>query len=156
MDPGSAPSSASRIVPAEGGWAGWRPAAIAAVAGFTAFVAGTAVESVIIRAVHGNRSELEWISDAVVSMAVVGITYLWLHLRASRIRVLSLEREQIVMDEQLRLAAEIQRSLLPDVPQATPGFRWARTPFHRQGRPRHTHHPLSHRESDRCRSRSAR
>ena len=125
MDQGSASLSVPSIVPAGGGWAAWRPAAIAAGAGLAVFVVGTTAESVIIRAVHGNRSELEWLSDAVVSMAVVGITYLWLHLRASRMRVLTLEREQIVMDEQLRLAAEIQRSLLPDVPQATPGFRWA-------------------------------
>jgi sigma-B regulation protein RsbU (phosphoserine phosphatase) len=40
-------------------------------------------------------------------------------------RLLALEREQIVLDEQLRLAAEIQRTLLPDLPAATPGFRWA-------------------------------
>ena len=103
----------------------WRPAALAAGAGLAAFVVGTAAESLIIRAVHGNRRELEWLSDAVISMAVAGITYLWLHLKASRMRVLTLEREQIVIDEQLRLAAEIQRGLLPDVPQATPGFRWA-------------------------------
>jgi len=31
----------------------------------------------------------------------------------------------VALDEQLRLAAEIQRSLLPDLPRATPGFRWA-------------------------------
>jgi len=106
------------------GRAAWRPAALATTAALAAFLVGTAAESVIIRAVHGNRRELEWLSDAVMSMAVAGMTYLWLHLKASRLRVLMLEREQIVIDEQLRLAAEIQRSLLPDVPQATPGFRW--------------------------------
>jgi serine phosphatase RsbU (regulator of sigma subunit) len=103
----------------------WTPAALATGAGLASFVAGTAAESVILRAVHGDPRELEWLSDTVISMAVAGITYLWLHLRASRVRVLALEREQIVIDEQLRLAAEIQRGLLPDVPQATPGFRWA-------------------------------
>jgi serine phosphatase RsbU (regulator of sigma subunit) len=103
----------------------WRPAALATGAGLAVFVVGTAAESVIIRAVQGNRSELEWLSDAVVSMAGAGITYLWLHLKASRIHVLTLQQEQLAIDEQLRLAAEIQRGLLPDVPQATPGFRWA-------------------------------
>jgi serine phosphatase RsbU (regulator of sigma subunit) len=95
------------------------------VAGLAAFVVGTAAESVIIRAVHGNRLELEWLSDAVISMGVAGITYLWVHLNASRTRLLTLEQEQIVIDEQLRLAAEIQRGLLPEVPRATTGFRWA-------------------------------
>ena len=39
--------------------------------------------------------------------------------------LLTLRQEQIAINEQLRLAAEIQRGLLPEVPQATPGFRWA-------------------------------
>jgi len=111
--------------PAGAGWAVWRPAALATGAGLAVFVVGSAAEAVIIRGVHGNRRELEWLSDAVISIAVAGITYLWLHLKASRTRVLTLEREEIVIDEQLRLAAEIQRGLLPDVPQATRGFRWA-------------------------------
>jgi sigma-B regulation protein RsbU (phosphoserine phosphatase) len=94
-------------------------------AGLAAFALGTTAESAIIRAVDGDRSKLEWISDVVLSAGVAGLTYTWLHLRASRIRLLALEREQIALDEQLRLAAEIQRSLLPTVPAATPGFRWA-------------------------------
>jgi hypothetical protein len=103
----------------------WTPAALAAGMGLVAFLAGIAAESAIIRLVHGNRPELEWLSDAFISTAVAGLTYLWLHLRASRLRVLTLEREQIAVDEQLRLAAEIQGGLLPTVPLATPGFRWA-------------------------------
>jgi Stage II sporulation protein E (SpoIIE) len=103
----------------------WRPAVLAALAGVFGFLVATRGESLIIRAVHGDRSKLEWISDCAVSLGVVGLTYLWLHLRESQIRVLALEREQIVLDEQLRLAAEIQKSLLPDLPAATPGFRWA-------------------------------
>jgi len=113
------------MMPAGARQAVWKPAVLATAAGAAVFVFGTAAESVIIRAVHGNRSELEWLSDAVVSMAVAGITYLWLHLRGSRTRVLALEQEQLAINEQLRLAAEIQRGLLPDVPEATPGFRWA-------------------------------
>jgi hypothetical protein len=102
-----------------------QPAAVATGAGLVAFVLGTVGESLIIRAVHGNRSELEWLSDAVISVGVAGLTYLWLHLRASRKYVFALRREQIAINEQLRLAAEIQRALLPEVPRATPGFRWA-------------------------------
>ena len=103
----------------------WGSAAKAAAAGLAAFGLGNLAQSTIIRAVHGNRSELEWLSDAVISTAVAGIAFLWLHLKASRLRVLSLERDQIALDEQLRLAAEIQRNLLPSIPKATPGFRWA-------------------------------
>jgi serine phosphatase RsbU (regulator of sigma subunit) len=103
----------------------WRPAAIAGAAGLIAFLLGTSVETAIIRAVHGDRPKLEWISDVLISSGVVALTYLWLHLRASRMRLLAVEREQVALEEQLHLAAEIQRSLLPDVPRSTPGFRWA-------------------------------
>jgi serine phosphatase RsbU (regulator of sigma subunit) len=102
-----------------------RPALVAAVAGLVAFGFGTSAESVIVRAVHGDRPELEWISDVVIASGVVALTYLWLNLRESRMHLLAAERQQIAMDEQLLVAARIQRSLLPDVPAATPGFRWA-------------------------------
>jgi serine phosphatase RsbU (regulator of sigma subunit) len=113
------------MMPAGAGRTVWRPAVLAAGTGLAMLVVGTAAESVIIRAVHGNRSELEWLSDAVISAAGAGIAYLWLHLKASREHVLTLQHEQLAINEQLRLAAEIQRGLLPDVPEATPGFRWA-------------------------------
>ena len=113
------------MMPAGAGRAVGKPAVLATAAGAAVFVFGTTAESVIIRAVHGNRSELEWLSDAVISMAVAGIAYLWLHLKASRTHVLTLQQEQLAINEQLRLAAEIQRGLLPNVPAATPGFRWA-------------------------------
>ncbi len=101
-----------------------RPAAIAAAAGLAAFLLGTAVESAVIGAVHGDRSELEWLSDVVVSSGVSAITYLWLHLKASRSQLLALEREQIAVDEQLRLAAKIQSDLLPPAPRNPPGYEW--------------------------------
>jgi sigma-B regulation protein RsbU (phosphoserine phosphatase) len=103
----------------------WWPAALAIGTGLAAFAVGTVAESLIIRAVDGNRSELEWLSDAVISTTLASVAYLWLHLRATRKRLLSLVRERAAIDEQLRLAAEIQRDLLPDVPEATPGFRWS-------------------------------
>jgi hypothetical protein len=103
----------------------WKPASIAAAAGAVMFFLGTGVETLIIRAVGGDRQELEWISDVVLSAAVAGLTYLWLHLLAARTRLTALERQRVVLDEQLRMAAEIQRSLLPEVPAATPGYRWA-------------------------------
>jgi serine phosphatase RsbU (regulator of sigma subunit) len=103
----------------------WRPAVLAILAGPAAFLLATTLETVVIRGVHGNRAQLEWISDVLGSLGIVALTYLWLHLRDSRVRLLALEREQVALDEQLRLAAEIQRSALPEVPRCTPGFRWA-------------------------------
>jgi hypothetical protein len=90
-----------------------------------AVAAGTGAESLIISAVRGNRSALEWISDVFISAAVASVMYLWLHLKASRTRLLDVERRGIVLAEQMRLAATIQRNLLPEVPGSSPGFNWA-------------------------------
>ena len=126
MDHGSPSPNGHRSKPAQSVHGSvWRPAAIALGAGLAAFVVGRVAEDAIVRAVRGNRLELEWLSDALISLAVVGIAYLWLHLRASRLRLRALEQEQIVIDAQLRLAAQIQRNLLPEVPGDTPGYRWA-------------------------------
>jgi Stage II sporulation protein E (SpoIIE) len=103
----------------------WRPAVIAALAGPVAYVLATTLESAVILGVHGNRAQLEWISDVLGSLGIVALTYLWLHLRESRMLLLALEREQVALDEQLRLAVDIQRSALPEIPPDTPGFRWA-------------------------------
>jgi hypothetical protein len=62
----------------------WRPAVLAALAGVAGFLLATRGESLIIAAVHGDRSKLEWISDTVVSLFVVALTYLWLNLRESQ------------------------------------------------------------------------
>lgn len=125
MGTGTASLNAQPMMPPTTRGAAWTPAGLAVGAGLAALVVGTVAERIIVRMVHGSPAGLEWLSDAVISLAVAGMTYLWLHLRASRMRVLALEREQIVLDTQLRLAADIQRSLLPAVPPATPGFRWA-------------------------------
>jgi serine phosphatase RsbU (regulator of sigma subunit) len=101
------------------------PALVAAAVGVAVFLLGTGAESLVITAVSGNRSALEWISDAFISLAASGIAYLWLHLKASRTRLLDVERRGIVLAEQLRLAADIQRNLLPEIPATTPGFSWA-------------------------------
>lgn len=89
------------------------------------FLVGTGAESVIIQAFNGNRPALEWISDVLISSAVAGLAYLWLHLRESRTLLLETEKAGIVIDEQLRLAASIQRNLLPDIPATTSGLQWA-------------------------------
>lgn len=99
--------------------------AASVTAGLLAFVVGDLVESRVLVLRQGSPGELAWISDAVITCAVVATTYLWLHLRSSRTRVEELERRQIAVDVQLRMAAEIQRQLLPPVPASTPGFRWA-------------------------------
>jgi len=67
----------------------------------------------------------DWISDAVLSIAFLISTYLWLHLRATRSRLSELERSRIALDSELALAARIQRTLLPPAPQPRGGYRWS-------------------------------
>jgi serine phosphatase RsbU (regulator of sigma subunit) len=101
-----------------------RVAAISVAAGAVAFFLGSFLESRVTAVYRASRSELEWVSDVVLAAAVVVTTWLWLHLRASRQRLLQLERQQVALDEQLRLAAEIQRNLLPALPDSLLGFRF--------------------------------
>lgn len=102
----------------------WRPAILAIGTGLLVLVVGTSVESVIIAALRDTAHELEWISDVVAAVATATMTYLWLSLRAARTRVLDMERARIALDEQLRLAAALQRTLLPEIPRMTPGYHW--------------------------------
>ena len=69
--------------------------------------------------------ELTWISDAFLAVAFGFAVFLWLHLRWTRVTLSRLEREHIVLDTQLSLAAEIQRGLLPLAPADGDGLRWA-------------------------------
>lgn len=89
------------------------------------FFVANAVETAFIQAVGPSARELTWISDAVLAAALGLATFFWLRLKSSQAEVIRLERAQIVIDTQLALAAEIQRSLLPRVPGPREGWRWA-------------------------------
>src|SRR5262245_59809019 len=103
----------------------WRLGAISVASGAVAFVLGSVLESRVMAIYSASRSQLEWVSDVVVAAGVVVMTWLWLHLRTSNMRLLRLERQQVALDEQLRLAAEIQRNLLPALPASLLGFRFS-------------------------------
>ncbi len=100
-------------------------APLAIAGGAIVLILGAQTESGFIKAIGATGHQLEWISDVFASVAVTGVTYLWLHLRAARAELLNSERARITQDEQLRMAAEIQRTLLPEIPAETPGYRWA-------------------------------
>ncbi len=102
-----------------------RVAALALGAGLLVLLIGTSVESAVIATFRPTGHQLEWVSDAVAAAAVAGLTYLTLRLGAARNQVLGLERARIALDEQLRVAAQIQRQLLPAVPAEALNYRWA-------------------------------
>jgi serine phosphatase RsbU (regulator of sigma subunit) len=94
-----------------------------------------AADALILRVVRPPRGEVLLISDVILATAFGVVIYLWLNLRATRMRLTGLERDQIVLDTQLSLAAQIQRHLLPAIPVESNGMRWAGRlePAHRIG-----------------------
>ena len=103
----------------------FRPAILSLAAGAITFVLGAVTERAVVAAVHADPTDLGWISDVILTLGLTAVSYLWLHLRATERRLSDLERARIGMDTQMRLAAEIQRNLLPELPERTGNYRWA-------------------------------
>jgi sigma-B regulation protein RsbU (phosphoserine phosphatase) len=99
--------------------------AISVLAAFGAYAFATVTEFALISAVRPSEQELTWISDAVLAITVGSVTYLWQHLRMTRATLSSIERDRVVVDTQLSLAADLQRSLLPVLPSDMPRVQWA-------------------------------
>ncbi len=82
-------------------------------------------EAGLVRILQPTTTELDWISDAVLSIALGVAVYLWLHLRDTRRALTAHERARLVFQTQLSLAEAMQRRLLPSVPQRVDGLDWA-------------------------------
>lgn len=113
---GAAPSS---------GLPGYGAGAIATVAAIVVYLLATSTEIAVIERLRPGEMELTWISDAVLAVAFGFAVFLWLHLKGTRMTLSRLQREHIVLDTQLALAADIQRGLLPPLPPDGAGVRWA-------------------------------
>jgi serine phosphatase RsbU (regulator of sigma subunit) len=98
--------------------------ALALGAGLIVMIVGASVESAVLAAFRPSGFELRWVGDLVAATGIAGGTYLALRLSAARTQVLDLERGRIALDEQLKLAAELQRRLLPSVPGEALNYRW--------------------------------
>jgi hypothetical protein len=125
MEASAAVSESSPVIPS-----GSLPprAAIALTAGATAcaaFVVGVILETWLISLLQPSEGELTWISDLVLAGSFGIVLYLWLHLRFTRSALVELERNRIVLDTQLAVAAKIQRDLLPEPPRSRHGISWA-------------------------------
>ena len=99
--------------------------AIASVSAVLVYFVATTVEIAVIERVRPGEMELTWVSDAVLAAAFGFAVFLWLHLKWTRMTLSRVQREHIVLDAQLSLAAEIQRGLLPSAPADGDGLRWA-------------------------------
>ena len=97
---------------------------VAVASAVVVYFVASGVETLIIERVSLAEVDLPWISDVILAIAFGSATYLWLHLKWTRQALSRLEREHIVLDTQLSIAAEIQRSLLPPAPTDSTGVRW--------------------------------
>ena len=86
--------------------------------------ASQGIELIVNRVLRPNAEEILWISDAVLALAFVVVTWLWIRLRETQIALTDLERQQIVADTQLTVAARVQTSLLPALPGPSLGISW--------------------------------
>ena len=82
-------------------------------------------EEALIRILRPTEGELTWISDVVTAAAFGVAVYLWRYLRATRLELSERERDELVLQTQLTLAASMQRRLLPAAPPPDHGFEWA-------------------------------
>lgn len=93
-------------------------------AGILAIAASQGVEVFVNRALRSEADALTWISDLVAGCGFMVMTTLWLKLRQTQDVLSALERERVVLDTQLSIAADVQRGLLPAVPVPTGGVSW--------------------------------
>jgi Stage II sporulation protein E (SpoIIE) len=89
------------------------------------FIVAVLAETWLIALLQPSEGELTWISDLVLAITLGVVLYLWLNLRFTRAALVHLERNRIVVDTQLAVAAKIQRDLLPETPSPRHGASWA-------------------------------
>jgi sigma-B regulation protein RsbU (phosphoserine phosphatase) len=81
-------------------------------------------ELFVNRVLRPNATEITWIGDAVLAGGFAVATWLWVRLRETQIALTDLERQQIVTETQLTIAARVQTSLLPALPAPSAGISW--------------------------------
>jgi sigma-B regulation protein RsbU (phosphoserine phosphatase) len=101
------------------------PVLYALVSALLALIIALLFERALVHVLGLDLAELEWISDVFLAVALGAATFLWLHLRRARTALTRLERDRVVLDTELAIAADIQRELLPKAPPARDGWRFA-------------------------------
>ena len=94
------------------------------LASLVVLVLSQGVEWFINRVLRPDAAEWTWISEAIVSAGLIVVMLLWIQLREARQALTTLERQQVVLDTQLSIAAEVQRALLPATPAPIGGIEW--------------------------------
>ena len=86
--------------------------------------ASQGIELFVNRILRPDAEEITWISDVVLAVGFVVVTWLWVRLRETQLALTDLERQQIVAETQLTVAARVQTSLLPALPGPSAGISW--------------------------------
>jgi phosphoserine phosphatase RsbU/P len=86
--------------------------------------ASQGIELFVNRILRPDAEEITWISEAVLACGFVVASWLWVRLRETQVALTDLERQQIVADTQLTIAARVQTSLLPALPGPSAGISW--------------------------------
>jgi hypothetical protein len=81
-------------------------------------------ERAINRLLRPDAAEWTWIGDVILSTGLVVMTVFWAQLKQARGTISSLETQRIVLDVQLSVAANVQRAMLPPIPEPLNGVRW--------------------------------
>lgn len=83
-----------------------------------------ALERLVNRFFRPNAEEWTWIGDVVLSTALLVMTLGWARLKHARGTISLLDAQRLVLDTQLSIAADIQRALLPSIPEPLHGVHW--------------------------------
>lgn len=86
--------------------------------------ASQGIDLFVNRILRPDAEEIAWISEAVLTLGLVAVTWLWIRLYETQTALTDLERQQIVADTQLTVAARVQTSLLPALPGPSLGISW--------------------------------
>ena len=89
-----------------------------------AIAASQGVEQFVNRILRPDAKEITWISEVVLAAGFVVVSWLWVRLRETQTALTDLERQRIVADTQLTVAARVQTALLPALPRPSAGVNW--------------------------------
>jgi hypothetical protein len=88
-------------------------------------VAGSqGIERLINRVLRPDAEEWTWIGDLILSAGLLVMTIFWARLKQARETISALDAQRIVLDTQLSIAADVQRALLPSIPEPLNDVHW--------------------------------
>ena len=101
-----------------------QPMLFGLLASLVILICSQILEWIINRELRPDAEEWTWIGDVAVSTGFFVMAVLWIRLKHTQEALSALERERLVIDTQLSIAAQVQRTLLPAIPPPLGGIDW--------------------------------